>query len=274
MRLLKRLLLGALILLLVLAAALLGLYFKNQPSPSPSLGLGPKPATLAEAYRQFVAIERRPEHEGALRDFPDFKLKEAHARDMLSLAHQLPASRVTEAVQSVLDAAPQVYEMERLAVRARKATAKLLTMQADSSQQRDFRLTGLRAEEHAVERKFHARQAVAELEQLLRYAESELTIIAEGGAADAAARNWVDASARDGGGKATAVPVPTGNDFTYRPETRFRVKGVRTPENSRGWRALIADGQQMGRKAANSLTIEWTAGLPRQLQLSDRKGPP
>jgi len=269
-RILKRLLLGALVLLLVLAVAILVLYLKNRPSPPPSLGLGPKPATLAAAYRQFVAIERMPEHEGALRDFPDFKVKEAHARDMLSLAHELPESRVVDAVQLVLDAAPQVYEMERLAVRARATTDKLLAMPSDLSQQYHIRQTGARAEDHATQLNIRARQEVAGLEELLRYAERELNIVVDGGATEVAARNWVDARARDSDGKASAVPVPTDSDFTYRPEPRFRVNSIRRSEVSRGWRVVREDGQQIGRKPANSLVIAWTAGLPRQLYLSDR----
>lgn len=275
MKIVKRLLLGAFILLLVLAAAVLGLYLKNRPSPPPSLGLGPKPTTLAEAYRQFVTVERMPEHDGALRDFSDFKSKEAYARDMLSLAHQFPESRVIEAVQPVLDAAPQVFEMERLATRARAVTAKLLAMKSDLSQQNYIRQTGGRAENHAIQLNTDARQEVAELEALLRYAESELTIVVDGGASAAAARKWVDASALDSNGKAIAVPVPAnGIFFTYRPERRFRVSGASAAPGSRAWAAVRKDGQQIGRKPANSLAIAWAEGMPRQLYLSDRESQP
>lgn len=274
MKILKRLLLGALVLLLALAAAVLGLYLKNRPSPPPSLGLGPKPTTLAEAYRQFVTIGRMPEHDGALRDFPDFKAQEAHARDMLSLAHELPVARVIEAVQPVLDAAPQVYEMERLAVRARAATAKLLAMPSDLSQRYYVSQSGDRAEDHAIQRKHYARQEVAELEELVRYAGSELSFIVDSGAGEASPRNRVDARAIDGQGKALAVPVPTENDFTYRPERRFRVNGARTSGTSRGWAVVRKDGQQIGYKRANSLLIEWAEGMPRLLYLSDRKSQP
>jgi hypothetical protein len=68
--------------------------------------------------------------------------------------------------------------------------------------------------------------------------------------------------------------VPTGKNFTYRPEPRFRVNSIRRSEVSRGWRVVRENGQQIGRKPANSLVIAWTAGLPRQLYLSDRTEQP